>query len=179
MKKASIQLSTNFIVIMVLTLIVLGMGFTIFGQIFDGAKKIVDAEIDERCKQYLDTILRNTDIAFCETTITTEQGDEAIAWLGVVNTYDNDACYRINVERVESESGEGTLQVRTLDSLIKTQQSDYLLVGVDSSNAITDTYAVTLQVLALDKTSCETGQNEGPVEEGAPVVTRKLFVEVK
>ena len=76
MKKASIQLSTNFIVVMVLTLIILGMGFTIFGKIFSGASNVVNAEIDERCQKYLDTILRNTDIAFCENNLEVDKGEK-------------------------------------------------------------------------------------------------------
>lgn len=144
MKKASIQLSTNFIVVMVLTILVIGMGFAIFGQLFDKINKSTETDINKECENYIEIALREDDVGFCKSRIEIEKGEVGIAWLGVYNGFDNEACYHIKAEG-ESEEG-NSIEGSSLDTIIKSRDQKNLLIQFNTEDVDKGTYFVKVEV---------------------------------
>lgn len=183
--KGSVQLSANFIVIMVLTLLVIGMGFAIFGELFNNVVNLPD-KIDNKCEQYLGVILKDTDYAFCEANIEIEQGKTGIAWLGIVNGFDNPrVCYKVRVEDggVDAE-GDGNLQdnnIQSLPLIIESGNTDYLLISISTKDVEKDNYAVDVEIWPSEEASCIDNSLNllSDLDSSEYPIVRKLFVTVR
>lgn len=185
--KGSIQLSANFIVVMVLTLLVIGMGFAIFGEIFQNVVKLPE-QIDDKCEQYLGVILKDTDYAFCEANIEIEQGKTSYAWLGIVNSFDNPkVCYKVKVRvedgGIDAENG-GLLpesNIQSLPLIISSGDTDYLLISISAKDVEKDNYALDVEIWPSEESSCTDNTPEllNDLDSSEFPKIRKLFVTVR
>ena len=168
-------------VVMILTLLVISMGFVIFGRVFHEAANFPD-RIDDHCEKYLDILLKDTDYAFCSSKITVPSGKSASTWLGIVNGYDQDICYTIDSSDVEAESNPNPVpSVSTLPLTILQNQKSNILVKVSAGDAPKGEYVATLKIhlkQTSSSRSCDLDSADYPASDNPTVVTRKLFIQV-
>ncbi|MBS3097577.1 hypothetical protein J4209_02155 [Candidatus Woesearchaeota archaeon] len=97
MNKSAIELSVNFIVIVIISLIVFGMGIYLVNMFFGGAEKIkkdVDAETKNKITELLDDGSR---IAIPFDRLVIKKSSSDVFGVGVLNILDSDATFAITL----------------------------------------------------------------------------------
>ena len=92
-KKAAIELSMNFIVVIVISIVIMGMGFLLFFKLRDSAVKYKD-NVDDQIKQQLKASMlsNNYDVTIWPKEVTINAGSYDYVGIGVNNNLD----YRMN-----------------------------------------------------------------------------------
>jgi uncharacterized protein YneF (UPF0154 family) len=96
-KKAAIQLSANFIIILIIGIVLLGMGFYIFNRVFQKGidmNREISSETDRQIRNILDSGDKVA-IAMNEKKVS---GDYADFWIGIRNIHDYEITFSIKIE---------------------------------------------------------------------------------
>ncbi|MBN1376815.1 hypothetical protein JW949_00595 [Candidatus Woesearchaeota archaeon] len=97
-KKAAIQLSANFIIILIIGIVLLGMGFYIFNRVFQEGMDLnreISSETDRQIRNILDSGDRVA-IAVNEKKVS---GDYSDFWIGIRNIYDTEKTFNIIINK--------------------------------------------------------------------------------
>lgn len=106
MKKASIQLSINFIVVLIICLVLLGIGIKLIGGFITGATKMKE-DVDEYHKRQLIRALDEGDlVATYPNVVTIQKGQHADFSLVISNELGREQDFSIYVKDVSSIPGE-------------------------------------------------------------------------
>ncbi|MFP4403262.1 MAG: hypothetical protein ACLFPJ_02850 [Candidatus Woesearchaeota archaeon] len=97
-KKASLSLSINFIVMLILSLIMLGLGVTFLYQIVTGTSGIKDS-LDEDAKREIERILLNTNevVAFPYYKADIQRGGRDVLGVGIRNNISDGATFELQI----------------------------------------------------------------------------------
>jgi len=96
-KRAAIELSANFIVVIVISIVILAGGLTLFYKLRDNAQSYVDA-IDSQTDDQLKSMMlsNNYKVAIYPNDITLDNGESQMIGIGVMNDGDSEANFGIN-----------------------------------------------------------------------------------
>lgn len=105
MKKASIQLSVNFLVVMIICMVLLGIGIKLIGDFSRGAVKMredVDKYHEEQLKR---TLNQGALVSVYPGTLTVNRGDQADFSVGISNELGMAKEFSVYVKEVSTISG--------------------------------------------------------------------------
>ena len=98
MNKKGFELATNFLVVIILSLVLFGTGIAIFTKMIDAGKDL-EISMSERMKQQLDAAMDDGSLIVIPTnSIKVKRGDTAHFSLGFWNEFENEAKFTIDVE---------------------------------------------------------------------------------
>lgn len=157
MNKKGIELSINFVVILIITLVVFGGTLAIAIKVLKGAdemKKGLDKQTEERLQSMLTSGSEEVAIPF--TNKDTKQGEPVVFGIGVLNTLGINAEFQINIEQgtAVNKDGEeispGTWTFITPTNIGAVRNNDYKIssiVLIPSSNIVNGgTYVFNIRV---------------------------------
>jgi hypothetical protein len=101
-KKAAIELSANFIVVIVISIVILSAGLIIFTKFLGGGKTYVDTIEDQTKSQLRSLMTANNDkLALYKNSITLNGKGSDIVTLGVTNVLGNASYFKFSVKSVK------------------------------------------------------------------------------
>ena len=117
--KKGMELSINFIVILIISIVVFGFGIKILSGIFEGAKKMEDMTQEKINRHLIDIMCDSSErICVAPTRIEARPHDSGYFTIGILNTYDDETIFYIGVEQSSNDE-------------IPTIYEDYWLLGED------------------------------------------------
>jgi hypothetical protein len=95
-KKGAIELSVNFIVIIIISMAVLAGGFVLFNKLRSSAVKYVET-VDSQTEAKLKSVMLSNalDVAVYPTDITLKSGQSLPIAIGITNRFDNARCFQV------------------------------------------------------------------------------------
>ena len=119
MRKKGMELSINFIVILIISIVVFGFGIKILSGIFEGAENMEDIT-QKKINAHLINIMCDSSERICvaPATIEVRPHDSGYFTIGILNTYDDETTFYIGVEQSSNDE-------------IPTIYEDYWLLGED------------------------------------------------
>lgn len=101
MRRASFQLSVNFLVILIICLVLLGIGIRLINMFISSSEKM-KYEVDEHHKRELERIMlsRGGVVATYPTTATVNRGDHADFALAISNEKGFDNNFSVNINKI-------------------------------------------------------------------------------
>jgi len=117
--KKGMELSINFIVILILSIVVFGFGIRILSGIFEGATNMGSMTQEEINRHLIDIMCDSSErICVAPTRIEARPHDSGYFTIGILNTYDDETIFYIGVEQSTNDE-------------IPTINGDYWLLGED------------------------------------------------
>ena len=131
-KKASLEISIQAIVIVVLAMTLLGLGLTFIRKQFSGLSTIQE-EISEQVKQkILDDLIENDKkLSFSRTEIEIDKGKSQVLTIGIRNKKDSELNYRMRFIGISDPDGNPPLDIENWFQYAKNQV--YKLPPAESS----------------------------------------------
>ena len=113
MKKASIELSVNFIVVMIISIVLLGIGVKLMADFINKAHNM-EIQVSEQNKEQMRKILYDGSlVSSYPSSVTLNRGEYADFGIGIYNKLGSDQTFSISIDKVAPESGpEPTLDYR-------------------------------------------------------------------
>ncbi|MGM5482792.1 MAG: hypothetical protein ACQESF_04990 [Nanobdellota archaeon] len=110
MKTGSIQLSTNFLVMMILALVVFGLGITFLYNITSQLDE-ASASLDESTKSQINQVLLTPGmkVAFPKKVVRIARGEKHILGFGVKNTDDSFTKFKVETDCLKAYKSDDTL----------------------------------------------------------------------
>ena len=132
-KRASLEISIQAIVIVVLAMTLLGLGLTFIRKQFGGLGSIQE-EISEQVKQkVLDDLIENDKkLSFSRTELELSKGKSEILTIGIRNKGDNELRYKVAFEGVSGPDQTLATANRALDWFQYARTTEYKLPPADS-----------------------------------------------
>jgi len=117
--KKGMELSINFIVILILSIVVFGFGIKILSGIFGGASEIEKITLEEINRHLIDIMCDSSErICVAPTTIELRPHGSGYFTIGILNTYDDRTTFYLGVEQSSNDE-------------IPTIGEEYWLLGED------------------------------------------------
>lgn len=95
-KKAAIELSMNFIIVIILSIVILGAGIALTRTIFSGATQIQES-LDEKTQAAIEDSLRDSPVSIPFAEKSAERNQGRLFGLGVKNILGDPKTFRFNV----------------------------------------------------------------------------------
>jgi hypothetical protein len=168
--KKAIELSINFVVLLIIALVVFGMGLTLFRKFFVQAEAIQE-NLDEQTRKELQQRMMNSleQVVIYPTQMTIKKGRGDVFGVGILNI-GNDAdlfyieadfstnplCYNRDGESMACDAGDISV-IETISRTIKSNERQIIDVPVRvSDNAASGKYAVKVEVRNDDSSFSKT-----------------------
>lgn len=164
--KGSLQLSTNVMVTLILTIIIISIGFGIFFKIFANVDTL-QTDIDSQSKRQLEVLLKDSDLALSKTKIEINRGEVGRVWLGIDNPTNNPVTYTLNAQ----VSGADIDNFQGVDDSNYFKYINTLTVGSEET-------AYALFLITPPKDALRTTYSVEITANNDEDFSRKLFVEV-
>ena len=120
MKKKGMELSINFIVILIISIVVFGFGIKILSGIFEGATNMGVLTQEEINRHLIDIMCDSSErICVAPTRIEARPHGSGYFTIGILNTYDDKTTFYIGVEQSSNDE-------------IQVIEEEYWLLGEDS-----------------------------------------------
>lgn len=161
--KGSLQLSTNVMVTLILTIIIISIGFGIFFKIFHQVENI-NVDIDEQSQRQLSVLLKDSDYALSKTKIDVKRGDVGRVWLGIDNPSAGEITYSIDLNikdiegldsnQVATERARSNEYYETLPSItVGSEETGFHLILITPpKNAPKSTYSLEVNINSESRT---------------------------
>lgn len=158
MNKKGIELSVNFVVMLIIAMTIFGMGLVLFGKFFGEAENIRE-NLDEQTKRELQQQMINSpeQVVIYPTQMTIEKGKGSVFGVGILNidetddftittTFDGTSCYDRKGEKFECEENNIRV-VETITREIAGNKREIMDVPVRVDRAVSiGKYAVKVEV---------------------------------
>lgn len=159
MRRGTIQLSAQFLVMMILTLVVLGVGFGIFYKVLDKSSDL-GAEVDQQTKNRINQLLLDGDLAIAPPVLRLQSGKSASAAIGIFNIDgETSTTFDISISSAATEVSTTNPPVIAVlpDIEIGPLARGYARISVDADGSPAGQYVYTVTVTANGETY--TGRN--------------------
>lgn len=164
--KGSLQLSTNVMVTLILTIIIISIGFGIFFKIFANVDTL-QTDIDSQSRRQLEVLLKDSDLALSKTKIEINRGEVGRVWLGIDNPNNAAVTYTLNAQ----VTGADSIDISNVDDSTFFKYITTLTVGSEETG-----YALFL--ITPPKDALRTTYSVDITAYNGVDYSRKLFVEV-
>jgi hypothetical protein len=113
MKKASIELSVNFIVVMIISVVLLGIGIKLMADFVNKAHNM-EIKVSEYNKEQMRKLLYDGSlVSSYPSSVTLNRGEYTDFGIGIYNQLGSDQTFSISIDRVDISSGDNpTLDYR-------------------------------------------------------------------
>ncbi|MAE13503.1 hypothetical protein CMO92_02980 [Candidatus Woesearchaeota archaeon] len=106
MNKKGIQLSVNFLVVIILGLVILGLGMSLFYKLIGSATTTVQ-EVDRQTQERLERMMVGGNlVVVSDTTKAVETGEYADFFVGITNELADTTEFDLHIEYLNSQSGQ-------------------------------------------------------------------------
>jgi len=182
-KKASIELSVNFLVTFIITIVVFGLGIILAKQIFSGSEGLADKTFEDLDKQIGSLVCSgNEKVCLSAKQRTIERGAFGVFGLTIQNVFNEEKIFIITVtqgtyvnpgQEVEDVDVEMGILPLERELTLAAKESDSMGIGIEvPENAPSGTYAFDVNVVF------ESDEHDVDVTNPAYSPTRKIYVKV-
>ncbi|MBU0470724.1 MAG: hypothetical protein KKA62_00435 [Nanoarchaeota archaeon] len=191
-KKASLELSIQAIVIIVIAFVVLGLGLGFVKNIFGGAKSTV-SDVQEKIKEQILEDLRTSGKKLSiSSQIQIERGGQLIENVGIVNTGLSEKSFGMKIEFIKKQKPDGSEDTNTevagkeitffysavVDKRLSPTAGDVLPLSISAKSSAAGNYLYKVNVYAEDAANPGACLS-GPASPGCELYdTRSFFVRV-